>query len=298
MSSLLRVPRDVAKNGWRGGAIQWRQRDSRSASTSIPSTATTPRVSQPYPHQKAPSSGPDAPVRESDLDDVAVGVPNVRVVHTRRVLALLDECPAGGLDNGDGVVESVPVYDGDAKVFVAATVADPVIAVHEVQRERVVCAWRVQEHEIVPADLWPDEAPTGPGPYGGLHGSAPWFLAYHALVCLDYDLTGEFEPWEPPQPFDENTFSSPNRMFTKPELLAYVDWCRGRVRQTLDALTEEMAARPLPGTHRYHGTLFGVLVGSVPLHVVEHAAQIRQFLTAAGVNVQPMPGDHGYTSDP
>ena len=63
--------------------------------------------------------------------------------------------------------------------------------------------------------------------------------------------------------------------------------------QTLDALTEEMAARPLPSTHRYQGMLFGVIVGSVPLHVVEHAGQIRQS-TAAGVKVQPMPGDRGY----
>jgi len=143
-------------------------------------------------------------------------------------------------------------------------------------------------------DLWADEAPTGPTPYGGLEGSAPWFLAYHALFCLDYDLSGEFEPWEPPQPFDQNTYAFPNRVFTKPELLGYVDWCRGRVRGTLDSLTEDGAARPLPRAHRYHGTLFGVIVGGIPLHVVEHASQIRQFLTAAGVKVQPMPGDHGY----
>ena len=149
--------------------------------------------------------------------------------------------------------------------------------------------------ELWQADLWPDEAPTGPGPHGGLHGSAPWFLAYHGLSCLDYDLTGEFEPWAPPQPFDDNTYSFPNRMFTKPELLGYVDWCRGRVRLTIDAVTEELAARPLPSAHRYRGMLFGVLVGSVPLHVVEHASQIRQFLTAAGIRVQPMPGDRGYT---
>jgi hypothetical protein len=96
-------------------------------------------------------------------------------------------------------------------------------------------------------DLWPDEAPTGETTHGGLHGSAPWFLAYHALLTLDYDLTAEFEPWEPPPPFDENTYSSPNRMFTK-----------------------------------------------VPLHIVEHASQIRQFLTAAEAKVQPMPGDRGY----
>lgn len=143
-------------------------------------------------------------------------------------------------------------------------------------------------------DLWPVQAPTGPTPHGGLHGSAPWFLAYHALFCLDYDLTGEFEPWEPPQPFDENTYASPNRMFTKAELLGYIDYCRGRARRTLDSLTEDAAARPLPSTHRYQGTLFGVIVGSIPLHVVEHASQVRQFLTTAGVNVQSMPGDRGY----
>jgi hypothetical protein len=144
-------------------------------------------------------------------------------------------------------------------------------------------------------DLWPDEAATRPGPYGGLHGSAPWFLGYHALSCLDYDLSAEFEPWRPPKPFDENTYAYPNRVFTRPELLGYVDWCRVRVRNTLDALTEEMAARPVPSVHRKHGMLFGVVVGSLPLHVVEHASQIRQFLTAAGVMVQPMPGDQGYT---
>ena len=56
-------------------------------------------------------------------------------------------------------------------------------------------------------DLWPDESPTGPAPYGGLHTSAPWFLAYHALLTLDYDLAAKLEPWEPPQPFDENSHS-------------------------------------------------------------------------------------------
>jgi hypothetical protein len=144
-------------------------------------------------------------------------------------------------------------------------------------------------------DLWPQEAPTGPGPHGGLHGSAPWFLGYHALLTLDYDLTGEFERWAPPPPFDDNTYAFPNRMFNKPELLGYIGFCHGRVREALDALTEEMAARPLPGAHRYHDIAFGVIVGSIPLHVVEHAAQIRQFLTAAGVTVRPMPGDRGYT---
>jgi len=143
-------------------------------------------------------------------------------------------------------------------------------------------------------DLWPDEAPTGPTKYGGLHGSSPWFLAYHALFTLDYDLTSEFEAWAPPQPFDENTYAFPNRAFTKRELLGYVDYCRLRVRDTLGESFEEKATWLLPDSHRDHGEFYGVIVGGIPLHVIEHASQIRQFLTTAGVKVQPMPGDRGY----
>ena len=148
--------------------------------------------------------------------------------------------------------------------------------------------------ELWETDLWPDEAPTAPTPHGGLHGSTPWFLAYHALSVLDYDLSAELEPWRAPEPFDDNTWSAPNRVFTKAELLGYVDYCRERVRRTLDALTEDHAARPVPSAHRYCGMPYGVLIGSLPVHVVEHASQVRQFLAAAGVKVQPMPGDRGY----
>jgi hypothetical protein len=154
-------------------------------------------------------------------------------------------------------------------------------------------ALRLMESAIAdcPAELWETdlwaEAPTAPAQHGGLHGSSPWFLAYHALTCLDYDLSGDFEPWRPPKPFDDNTWSFPNRMFTKIELAGYVEYCRGRVKAALDGLSEESAARPLPPTHRYHGTLYGVNAGSIPLHVVEHAAQIREFVHAAGAKAEP-----------
>lgn len=179
--------------------------------------------------------------------------------------------------------------DGVANAFVQSLASNFAEALRLMEAALADCP-----EDLWQSDLWPDEAPTGPGPYGGLHGSAPWFLGYHALSCLDYDLTGDFEPWGPPEPFDDNTYAFPNRVFTKPELLGYVEWCRGRVRHTLDALNEEMAGQALPRTHRKHGLAFGVLVGSLPLHVIEHAAQIRQFLTVAGVKVQPMPGDQGY----
>lgn len=137
--------------------------------------------------------------------------------------------------------------------------------------------------ELWETDLWPDEAPPQPVPEGAVAGSAPWFLAYHALSVLDYDLTGDFERWEPPQPFHEHVSGWPSRAFTKAELLGYLDWSRDKARRILDGLTEVAAARPLPDTHRYKGTPYGVILGTLPLHVVEHASQIRQFLTAAGV---------------
>lgn len=145
-------------------------------------------------------------------------------------------------------------------------------------------------------DLWPNEATMRRLPQGGLHGSATWFLGYHALTCLDYDLGGDFQPWVPPAPFDENTNAFPNRVFTRTELLGYLDWCRDRARRSCEALTDDVALRPLPRTHRYAGTAYGQIVTGIPLHVVEHASQIRQFLTGSGVNVKPMPGDRGYSA--
>ena len=167
-------------------------------------------------------------------------------------------------------------------VFVQSLARNFDVALETLERALIDCP-----DDLWETDLWPDEGPTGPGPHGGLVGSSPWFLAYHALSVLDYDLTGDFEPYAPPQPFDENTWSFPNRRFTRSELLGWIDWCRARVRHTLDALSDEMALRPLPDTHRYAGTLFGVIVGSLPLHTLEHATQIRQFLTAAGVKPKP-----------
>jgi hypothetical protein len=97
----------------------------------------------------------------------------------------------------------------------------------------------------------------------------------------------------PPAPFDENTYGLPNRVFTKTELVGHVGWCRVRAQQRCEALTDEVALQPLPSTHRYAEPPYAEIVAGVPLHVVEHASQIRQFLTSSAVRVQPMAGDRG-----
>ena len=171
------------------------------------------------------------------------------------------------------------------------TMANPLIA--SIRRnfddalQRMAAAITACPGELWTAELWPGEPPAQPPPAGAVGSSAPWFLAYHALSCLDYDLTGDFERWQPPPPFESHIWGWPSRVFTKDELLAYVDWCRDHARRTLDALTDDAAARPLPATHRYRGTPYVVLIGNIPLHVVEHAAQIRQFVAATQPQARP-----------
>src|SRR4051812_27997908 len=72
--------------------------------------------------------------------------------------------------------------------------------------------WETSMWEV-PLDLF---GPMPPGPDGkpvtdptARHGivqrrSTPWSVAWHALETLDYDLSGEFAPWQPPPPFAGN----------------------------------------------------------------------------------------------
>jgi uncharacterized protein (TIGR03086 family) len=119
-------------------------------------------------------------------------------------------------------------------------------------------------------------------------GSAVWNVAYHALWHLDYDISGGFGPWAPPEPFGEQDGGSVvTRVFTKDELLGYVSYCRARANDVVGTLDDAAAARPLPATHRFRGMPYTQLLTGIPGHVTEHASQIRQFLTTAGVKEVP-----------
>lgn len=121
--------------------------------------------------------------------------------------------------------------------------------------------------------------------------ATPWSVAWHALEVFDYDLNGEFGPWAPPQPFtghphwrDLQSLPTP---WTRSEVLGYIDYCRERVRTTLADMTEERAATPLPAAHRYGSQPFARIITGILVHTTEHASQIRQFITSAGIARQP-----------
>jgi hypothetical protein len=115
--------------------------------------------------------------------------------------------------------------------------------------------------------------------------ATPWSIAWHALEVLDYDLNGELGPWAPPPPF----IGHPHwrdipillAAWSRPEMLAYVDYCRERVRTALEGMSDELAATPLPPAHRYSGQPFARLIAASVVHTTEHGSQIRQFITAA-----------------
>ena len=117
--------------------------------------------------------------------------------------------------------------------------------------------------------------------------STPWGVAWHALECFDYDLNGEFGPWASPPPFTGHPhWRDLTRLpaaWSPSEMLAYIDYCRQRVRNTLAGMTDEKAAAPLPPVHRYGGQPHAWIITALVGHTTEHASQIRQFVTAAGI---------------
>jgi hypothetical protein len=110
-------------------------------------------------------------------------------------------------------------------------------------------------------------------------------VAWHALESLDYDLNGDFGPWQPPPPFAGHPhwrdLPGLPAAWTRVEILTYIEHCRERVRDTLSDMTDERAATPLPASHRYGGQPHAWIITSTLGHTTEHASQIRQFITAA-----------------
>jgi hypothetical protein len=123
--------------------------------------------------------------------------------------------------------------------------------------------------------LWEDQ----PDQWVAAGFSAFWYLGYHALFWLDLYLTGAEEGFAPPAPFDLVEMEAGEtlpRTYTRAELLGYLELCRRRCQETIEAMSAEQARR-----------LCRFAWGEVPFaelqlynlrHVQEHAAQLLLFL--------------------
>lgn len=112
-----------------------------------------------------------------------------------------------------------------------------------------------------------------------------WYLVYHTLFFIDYYLDPSPADFQP-APFDsfglaellpEGEAPPPERAYTKAELHGYLEHCRNKCRNRIDALTDEEAGRPCAVEW-----LRELSVGEAHLytlrHVQHHAAQVNLLL--------------------
>jgi hypothetical protein len=124
--------------------------------------------------------------------------------------------------------------------------------------------------------LWEDE----PDQWMAPGFSSFWYLCYHTLFWLDLYLTGAEEGFMPPEPFDlvemQDGESLP-RVYTREELLGYLDYCRKRCQEIISTLTTEQAYRMC--RFPWGELPFGELLLYTIRHVQEHAAQLHLFIS-------------------
>ncbi len=108
-----------------------------------------------------------------------------------------------------------------------------------------------------------------------------WCIAYHTLFYLDYYTLESVEGFSPPPPFGLTELDPdgalPDRVFTKEELLGYLQHGREKVRARIAGMTDEEAGRPRRLGMRTEGTELELLLYNLR-HVQHHAAQLNLLL--------------------
>lgn len=123
--------------------------------------------------------------------------------------------------------------------------------------------------------LWEDQ----PGQWVAYGFSTFWYLGYHALFWLDLYLTGAEEGFAPTAPFDLVEMEAGEvlpRVYTRAELLGYLEYCRRKCQETVSEMTDEGAARMC--RFPWGELTFAELQLYNLRHVQEHAAHLHMFL--------------------
>ena len=123
--------------------------------------------------------------------------------------------------------------------------------------------------------LWEDQ----PDQWVAAGFSAFWYLGYHTLFWLDLYLTGAEDGFAPPAPFDLVEMEPHERLprvYTRAELLGYLQSCRRKCQETIGGLTTAQANRVC--RFAWGELSFAELQLYNLRHVQEHGAQLRMFL--------------------
>ena len=106
-----------------------------------------------------------------------------------------------------------------------------------------------------------------------------WYRAYHTIFWLDFYLTASIE-FKPPAPFTMSETDPkgvlPDRVYTKEELLLYLNYCREKFLTQIESFTEEDFMR------RFKSNWMDYSIAELMLynmrHVQHHAAQLNLIL--------------------
>jgi hypothetical protein len=108
-----------------------------------------------------------------------------------------------------------------------------------------------------------------------------WYMVYHTLFWLDFYLSGTSQGFHPPAPFNLDEMDPagilPGRVYTKAELLRYLEHGREKCWTTISALTEETARRPYALGRHGDITRAELLLYNMR-HVQHHMAQLNLIL--------------------
>jgi hypothetical protein len=108
-----------------------------------------------------------------------------------------------------------------------------------------------------------------------------WYVGYHALFWLDFYLSESDEGFAPPAPFTLSEFEAgvlPERVYSKAELLAYLEYGRSKCRDRLETLRDGMLTMPNRVRPDWPDmTVAGLMLYNMR-HAQEHASQLSLFL--------------------
>lgn len=107
-----------------------------------------------------------------------------------------------------------------------------------------------------------------------------WYISYHTLFWLDYYLSDEPRQFAPPSPFTLSEFDPsgllPNRVYSKTELLEYLEHGRQKCYRLVSDSTIEQAEQAFDSAYKNYPILEMLLYNM--RHVQHHAAQLNLLL--------------------
>lgn len=111
-----------------------------------------------------------------------------------------------------------------------------------------------------------------------------WYRSYHTLFYLDYYSSTDPKNFTPPAPFTLSEFDSsgalPDRVYSKAELINYLQFGKEKSYQLITGLTTEIAEHRFINVARNYSMLEIILYNM--RHIQHHVGQLNLLLTQGG----------------